>query len=115
MPKPLMTEHAGHLSLSISLVSGFLVAVALADITTGAFGLGGWSAYILVIGLIAFLVGVIWLAMFLKTVRDFRVYLDQDSKAAFVKDVDEAEYLAWRLPMKYEKELAEKKRHFGMK
>ncbi len=115
MAKPFLTEHAGHLSLSISLVSGFLVAVALADITTGALGIGGWSWYLLIAGVIAFAVGIIWLAGHLKTVRDFQAYLEEDSKAAFVRNLDEAEYLAWRLPMKYEEELAEKKRGFGLK
>ena len=115
MPKPFLTEHAGHLSLAISLISGFIVAVALADSSSGSLGLGGWSAYLLIGGLLAFLVGIIWLATFLRTVRDFRAYLDEERKAVFVRNIDDAEYLAWKLPMKYEEELAAKKRTFGVK
>lgn len=115
MPKPFLVEHAGHLSIAIAFVSGFAVAVALADISNSSFGFGGWSAYILVAGLIAFLVAIIWLATYLRSVRDFGVYLEEDSKAAFVRSVDDAEYLAWKLPMKYEEELAAKKKGFGLK
>ena len=115
MAKPFLTEHAGHLSLLIALVSGFVVAVALADMSTGSLGLDGWSAYLLVAGLIAFLVAIIWLATYLKTVRDFKALVDENSKAVFIRNIDDAEYLAWKLPMKYERELAEKKRSFGLK
>jgi MFS family permease len=115
MAKPFLTEHAGHLSLIIALVSGFVVAVALADMSTGSLGLDGWSAYLLVAGLIAFVVAIIWLAQYLRTVRDLKALLDENRKAVFVRSVDDAEYLAWKLPMKYEKELAAKKRSFGLK
>ncbi|MDD1769867.1 MAG: DUF3198 domain-containing protein [Methanomassiliicoccales archaeon] len=115
MAKPPLTEHAGHLSITIALVSGFVVAVALADMSTGSLGLDGWSAYLLVAGLIAFLVAIIWLATYLKTVRDFKALVDENSKAVFIRNIDDAEYLAWKLPMKYERELAEKKRSFGLK
>ena len=115
MAKPFLTEHAGHLSLIIALVSGFVVALALADLSNHSFGLDGWSAYLLVAGILAFVVGVLWLAQYLRTVRDLRALLDESSKAVFVRSVDDAEYLAWKLPMKYEKELAAKKRSFGLK
>jgi predicted membrane channel-forming protein YqfA (hemolysin III family) len=115
MAKPFFTEHAGRLSLLISLLSGFVVAVALADMSDGNLGLDGWSAYLLVGGFLVFLVGIIWFATFLKNVRDLKTFLDEKSKAAFVKNLDDAEYVAWKLPMKYEEELAAKKRSFGIK
>ena len=34
--------------------------------------------------------------------RKFNKLMEEKSKAAFVKKLDDVEYLAWRLPMKYE-------------
>jgi len=37
------------------------------------------------------------------------------SNASFLKTMDDTEYLAWRLPVKYEKELEAKKAEFKIK
>ena len=41
-------------------------------------------------------------------------YLKVDSKAKFVKNMEEIEYLAWVLPRKYEDMVIDKKRQFKM-
>jgi hypothetical protein len=48
-------------------------------------------------------------------IRRFHILLDEKQKAIFIKNLDDVEYLAWRLPSKYEEELIEKKRQMGVR
>lgn len=115
MAKPFAVERALELSASMTLIGVILAAISLADIIAGTTGLGGWSYWTVIVGLIVFAFGLHWLAGYLRNVRDFKRILEEQSKAAFVKDLDDAEYLAWKLPTRFEDELFEKKRRFGMK
>ena len=115
MAKPLAVERAMELSTLMTLVGVILAVISLADITTGTTGLGGWSYWTVIVGLVVFAFGLYWMAGYLRNVRDLQRILGEQSKAAFVKELDDAEYLAWKLPTRFEDELFEKKRRFGMK
>ena len=115
MAKPFSVERTLELSALITVVGIVLAVVGLADITAGTAGLGGWSIWALLAGVIVFLFGIYWLAGYLRNVRDFKELMDEQSKAAFIKNMDEIEYLAWKLPMRYENELLEKKKRFGVR
>ncbi|HXZ24127.1 MAG TPA: hypothetical protein VEH08_05270 [Methanomassiliicoccales archaeon] len=115
MPKPFVVERAGLLSTLILALSLVMIAVGLADVTVGGLGLGGWGGPMLVVGLLIFVVGLYLLVSYLKMISEIKDLMSIDSKAAFIKELDEAGYLAWRLPQKYEDELAERKKRFGLK
>lgn len=116
MSKPLTVERAGLLSSAMVLAGMVMVIVSSADLFGSDFKqLGAWGFYVLGIGAVILLIGVLWTASYRTRVRKFRKLLKEKSKAAFVKKLDDAEYLAWNLPMKYEKELGVKKREFGLK
>ncbi len=115
MPKPFIVERAGLLSSLLVILSAILVAVGLASITVAGFGLGGLGGPLLVIGLVLFVAGIYWLISYLRAISSLKELLGEESKAAFVKNLDEAGYLAWRLPQKYEDELGEAKKRFGIK
>jgi hypothetical protein len=108
-------ERAIELSALMTFVGIALAVISLTDISTGTAGLGAWSYWMVVVGLIVFAFGIYWLAGYLRSVRDFKRLIEEKSKATFVKDLDDIEYLAWKLPIRYEDELAEKKKRLGMK
>jgi hypothetical protein len=115
MAKPFAVERTMELSASVTLIGVVLAVIGLTDITTGTASLGGWSMWALVAGLVAFMFGIYWLSGYLRNVRDFRKLIEEQSKAAFIKDLDETEYLAWKLPIRFEEELQEKKKRLGVK
>jgi hypothetical protein len=67
------------------------------------------------IGAILLLIGLIWFWIVAANRRKFNKLMEEKSKAAFVKKLDDVEYLAWRLPMRYEERLKDKKKQFGIK
>ncbi|MDD1743142.1 MAG: DUF3198 domain-containing protein [Methanomassiliicoccales archaeon] len=115
MAKPFAVERAMELSALMTLVGVVLTVISLADITAGTAGFGGWSYWTVVVGLIIFAFGLFWLAGHLRNVRDFRRLMEEESKAAFIKNMDDVEYLAWKLPTRYEDELMAKKKRLGIK
>jgi hypothetical protein len=115
MAKPFAVERAMELSASVTLIGVVLAVIGLTDITTGTASFGGWSMWALVAGLVVFAFGIYWLAGYLRNVRDFKKLIEEQSKAAFIKDLDDTEYLAWKLPIRFEEELREKKKHLGVK
>ena len=116
MGKPFLTERAQILA-SIFLVGGLVLsALGILGLTSDdMLKLGDWNYWLVMIGVPLLLIGLIWLWMFLARVREFRKALLEKSKATFLKSMDETEYLAWRLPMKFEKELEAKKAEFNIR
>jgi uncharacterized integral membrane protein len=116
MSKPVQVERAAPLSISM-LVAGIAMVIAaiLAMYDVAFTEMGNWDWWVLIIGALAAVVGGIWLASYVMNVRKFRKLIAEPSKAAFIKELDDLEYLAWRLPMKFENELMAKKKHFGLK
>ncbi len=110
MPKPFLQERALSLSLLMILAGIVSVIVGVADFIDVLLDLDGWGFYLALIGALLVLGGVIWYVMTIRMVQKFEELLKLKSKQAFVKQQDEIEYLAWRLPSKYEKLLKEKKK-----
>jgi hypothetical protein len=115
MAKPFTVERMRELSALMTLVGIVLAVVGLVDITNGTVGVGGWSIWALIAGFIIFAFGLFWLAGYLRNVRDFKELIGEQSKATFIKNMDDIEYLAWKLPTRYEDELMEKKKRFGVR
>lgn len=116
MSKPFIVQRAGALSL-VTLMAGIaMTVVAILDLLGIAFTeLGNWDYWLLMGGILFVLIGGVWFFLHVKNIRKFRELMEEKSKANFLKKLDDVEYLAWRLPMKYEEELAIKKKGFGLK
>ncbi len=115
MAKPFAVERALELSALMTLVGVMLTVISLADITAGSAGFGGWSYWTVIVGFMLFAFGLYWLAGYLRNVRDFKKLIEEESKAAFIKNMDDTEYLAWKLPLRFEDELMAKKKRLGIK
>ncbi len=74
--------------------------------------IGYWLYWLLVIGPIMLVGGAWWLIDSVRKSLELLKYLKVDSKAKFVKNLEEIEYLAWVLPRKYEDLVIDKKRQF---
>jgi len=116
MSKPFTVQHAAPLSLGILLVGAALEIVGVLDLAGYRFSeVGNWGYWLIGIGAVLLLIGIIWFAMYRLNVRKFNKLIEEKSKAAFVKKLDDLEYLAWRLPAKFEERLGVKKKEFGIK
>jgi hypothetical protein len=116
MTKPFLTERAPMLA-SLFLIGGLVLsALGIIGLTTkDVLNLGSWDYWLVMVGVPLLLIGVVWLWIYMARVKNFHKELSEKSKANFLKGMDETEYLAWRLPAKYEKELADKKTEFNIK
>jgi len=116
MSKPFYVERANLLSLGLLIAGAALVAVAALAFSNVAFTeIGNWDWWVLIAGGLLLLVGALWYASYVLNVRKFRRLLQENSKANFVRKQDDVEYLAWRLPLRYEEELAAKKKQLGLR
>ena len=116
MSKPFLTERAQILA-SLFLIAGLVLsALGIIGLTSkDVMNLGDWDYWLVMVGVPLLLVGIIWLWIYLARIREFHKALQEKSKANFLKNMDDTEYFAWRLPMKYEKELEAKKAEFNIK
>ncbi|MDW5561643.1 MAG: DUF3198 domain-containing protein [Methanomassiliicoccus sp.] len=116
MSKPYTVQHARAISLAILGAGAVLMIVGLLDLLGDYFrDIGAWGYWLIGIGAVMTLVGVIWFVTYRLNVRKFNKLIDEKSKAVFVKQLDDVEYLAWKLPVNYEERLAVKKKNFGVK
>lgn len=116
MSKPIQVEKAGPISISMVVLGIVLIIVALLALFKIAFTeMGNWDYWVLIVGAGVVLVGAIWFISYFLNVRKFRKLIVEKSKASFIKELDNLEYLAWRLPSRYEEELLAKKKNFGLK
>jgi len=114
MGKPLMVERAP-LFFTLLTAAGLLMgAISAWIILASSTVLGGWEYWILVLGVICLLAGIWWMVSYLSRVSKFHHLMSEESKAAFIRKLDELEYLAWRLPGEYERRLDERKRELGI-
>jgi hypothetical protein len=116
MSKPFLTERAPILASLFLIVGLVLSALGIIGLTSQDIAnAGDWDYWLAMVGVPVLLIGVIWLWVYLARVKEFHKALQEKSKANFLKSMDDTEYLAWRLPMKFEKELEAKKAEFNIK
>jgi hypothetical protein len=116
MSKPYTVQHTIGVSLAILAVGAALLIVGLLDLLGDYFiEVGAWGFWLVGIGAVMTLIGAIWFATYRINVRKFNKLMEEKSKAVFVKQLDDVEYLAWKLPGNYEDRLAVKKKDFGVK
>jgi hypothetical protein len=115
MPKPFYVEHAPEIAILVTLVGAVLSVWSLIDLTLNVGVLDDWAYWMIVIGLIVFVIGIYLLGSYLKLTSQFDRYMKIPSRAEFKKEQDEVEYLVWRLPSRYGKKFTEKKQELGLK
>lgn len=124
-----MTEYRLELSSFLSLLFGFLTIIGIIGVylnMNGDNGLpsyisflqdlsdpfGRWIAWIVVAAPIGLIVCAWWYYDYVKKTRELAELIDTPSKAKFVRNLDEIEYLAWSLPQRYEDKVLSKKKEF---
>lgn len=73
---------------------------------------GDWVAWLVVASPIGLIVCGWWLYDFVRKTRELGELIDTPSKAKFVRNLDEIDYLAWSLPQRYEDLVIAKKKEF---
>ncbi len=73
---------------------------------------GRWVAWIVVVAPIGLIVCAWWYYDYVKKIRELAELIDTPSKAKFVRNLDDIEYLAWSLPQRYEDKVLTKKKDF---
>jgi hypothetical protein len=76
---------------------------------------GSWAYWLIVGGPLLLVGGGWWIYDYVKKTRSLRRLIATPSKAKFVRNLDEIEYLAWSLPRRFEVQVFEKKREFNLK
>jgi hypothetical protein len=115
MAKPFYVEQEKPLSILLTIAGAVLLLIAFLDyFGLGFTGMGAWDFWVGAVGAVLLLIGVIWLFSHLVKVKDFNRLINVQGKKALMQNLDELEYTAWRLPSKYDKLVAEKKKEHGL-
>ena len=135
MPRDFLTEYRLEMSALLSFVFGLLSVIGLVGaryiniegkivtfkLPAGLSSLqdliqpfGTWVTWIAVIAPIGLVVCLWWLYDYVKKVRKLVGLMDTSSRAKFVRNMDDIEYLAWVLPRRFEKQVLDKKREFKL-
>ncbi len=137
MSKSFFTEYRLELSCLLTLLFGFLTVVGVIgwkyiDIDeendTVTFDLprmlgffedflnpiGTWVTWLAVGAPIGLIICVWWLYDYIKKTRELADLIDTPSKAKFVRNLDDIDYLAWSLPQRYEDKVLAKKKEFKL-
>jgi H+/Cl- antiporter ClcA len=137
MSKSILTEYRLELGALLTLVFAFLTIVSIIGVVyiniaeengertvtfelPGALSffetflnpLGTWVTWIAIVSPIGLIVCAWWLYDFFRKTRELADLIDTPSKAKFVRNLDDIEYLAWSLPQKYEDKVIAKKKEF---
>lgn len=135
MPRDFITEYRLEMSALLSFVFGLLTVIGLIGamyihiagkvVTFNLPGgvsflhdliqpFGTWVTWIAVIAPIGLIVSIWWLYDYIKKARKLAGLMDTPSRAKFVRNMDDIEYLAWVLPRRFEKQVIEKKKEFKL-
>lgn len=127
MPKSFLTEYRLELGsmflllfclLTIIGVVGVFLEDSLPSSMTFLLDLtepiGTWAYWFVIVGPLGVVVAAWWLYDYVKKSRKLADLIKTPSRAKFVRNLDDIEYLAWSLPKRYEKEVLRKKRDFGL-
>ncbi|MEW5748146.1 MAG: DUF3198 domain-containing protein [Candidatus Thermoplasmatota archaeon] len=127
MPKGVLTEFRLELAGLFIVVFSFLTVVGvvgvfleedlpsylvfLTDLTEP---IGSWAYWLVVVGPLGLAISIWWLYDFVKKTKELDDLIKTPSKAKFVRNLDDIEFLAWSLPQRYEDEVLAKKKEFGL-
>ena len=128
MSNTIWTEYRPELGLTFIIVFSFISLVGLVGSIAGPepqgiFNilqdtiqfLGSWVYWLAILGPLGLAASLWWDLDYIFKARKLRGLIDTGSKAKFLKNIDDIDYLAWRLPMKYKKVVMEKKLELRIK
>jgi len=124
-----LTEYRLEFSSFLSLLFGFLTIIGIVGVYLNmnennrlpsyisflqdlSDPFGRWISWIVVAAPIGLIVCAWWYYDYVKKTRELAELIDTPSKAKFVRNLDEIEYLAWSLPQRYEDKVLLKKKEF---
>lgn len=124
-----MTEYRLELSSFLGLLFGFLTIIGVVGVYLNmnennrlpsfisflqdlSDPFGSWIAWIVVAAPIGLIVCAWWYYDYVRKIHELAELIDTPSKAKFVRNLDEIEYLAWSLPQRYEDKVLTKKKEF---
>ena len=127
LTKSVLVEYRLELSTFLSLLFGFLTIVSMIGIFLGDSApsylqfivdlgdpFGNWLTWLVVAAPIGFVVCVWWFYDYVKKTRELAKLIDTPSRAKFVRNMDDIEYLAWALPQRFEDQVIAKKKEFKL-
>jgi hypothetical protein len=77
--------------------------------------IGNWKYWIIIISIILLLISIYLIYTYNKNLKKFKELMDTDSKAIFVRNIEEIEYLAYELGPAFEDQVDEKKQDLKIK
>lgn len=127
MPKGVLTEYRLELAGLFIVVFSFLTVVGIVGVfleenlpsylvflTDLTEPIGSWAYWLVVVGPLGLAISIWWLYDFVKKTKELDDLIKTPSKAKFVRNLDDIEFLAWSLPQRYEDEVLAKKKDFGL-
>jgi H+/Cl- antiporter ClcA len=136
LSKSFLTEYRLELGSLLALLFGFLTIVSIVGVfalhaesldppqTLASYLLpiknylsdpfGTWVYWLVAVAPIGLVVCAWWVYDYVRKVRELAGLIDTSSKAKFVRNMDDIEYLAWSLPKRYEDHVIEKKKEFKL-
>lgn len=128
MSRGIMTEYRAEIGSFLILlfaIASFLgiVGIGLGPELKGGWSLfqdiidaaGNWIYWLALLGVLGLVFSLWWMSDYVIKCRKLRGMLDTTSKAKFIKNMDETEYIAWRLPQKYGVRVVNKKKELKIK
>lgn len=77
--------------------------------------IGDWKYWIIIISIILLGISIYLIYTYNKNLKKFKDLMDTDSKAVFVRNIEEIEYLAFELGPTYENQVDDKKQNLKIK
>jgi membrane-bound ClpP family serine protease len=116
MARPFYVEHAVPVASTFTVLGVVGMALGIIDFTNKEiFDIGGWGYYLIGLAFVSILVGILMFYGYIKKIRHFKKLMTVKSKKEMIGIMDDLGYTAWRLPLKYDKLVADKKKEFDIK
>jgi aspartokinase-like uncharacterized kinase len=77
--------------------------------------IGDWIYWCILAGPLILIAGGWYFFDNIKKRKEFKELMETTSKAKFIRNMDRAEFLAWRLTMDHQRQLMDKKKEFHIK
>ena len=119
----LFREYTLEINLFGTVASGILLLIGILmfmpdyapSLVGAASQMGDWKYWLFIIAPLFFMICSFYLGDIILKGRKFDKLVNTTSKANFVRNMDDIEYLAWKLTERHAKIVDEKKKEFGIK
>jgi hypothetical protein len=125
MLKKFLTTYTLHLSIVVVALGIFFTILGLFGVFYSYLApdfienlleyIKDWTLWCVLVGPLMVLIGGLYLGDNISKRREFDELIETTSKAKFIRNLDQIEYLAWRLTPKHQSLVVEKKEEFKIK